>query len=111
MNDRPWGYYKIIDNGEGYQVKRLFIKPEGKLSLQSHKFRSELWIIVSGNPSITKGEMKFISEPGKWIHIDKGEKHRIENLSDKEIIIIEVQMGSYLGEDDIVRYDDIYGRI
>jgi mannose-1-phosphate guanylyltransferase/mannose-6-phosphate isomerase len=107
---RPWGSYDSIDNGERFQVKRLTIRPGAQLSLQLHHHRAEHWIVVSGTARITCGEKVFLLEENQSTYIPIGEKHRIENPGKIPLHIIEVQSGSYLGEDDIVRFEDRYGR-
>jgi len=107
---RPWGSYDSIDNGQRFQVKRLTIKPGAQLSLQLHHHRAEHWIVVSGTARITCGEKVFLLEENQSTYIPVGEKHRIENPGKIPLHIIEVQSGSYLGEDDIVRFEDRYGR-
>ena len=107
---KPWGYFEVLDTQDGYLTKKLYIKPESKLSLQSHKFRSEHWIVVRGSATVTIDENKYILNLNESIYIPIGSKHRLENNSENELIIIEVQIGDKLDEDDIIRYDDIYGR-
>jgi len=107
---RPWGSYDSIDNGQRFQVKRLTIKPGAQLSLQLHHHRAEHWIVVSGTARITCGEKVFLLEENQSTYIPIGERHRIENPGKIPLHIIEVQSGSYLGEDDIVRFEDRYGR-
>ncbi len=107
---RPWGSYDSIDNGARFQVKRLTIKPGAQLSLQLHHHRAEHWIVVSGTARITLGEKVFLLQENQSTYIPIGEKHRIENPGMVPLHIIEVQSGSYLGEDDIVRFEDRYGR-
>jgi len=107
---RPWGSYDSIDNGQRFQVKRLTIKPGAQLSLQLHHHRAEHWIVVSGTARITCGEKVFLLEENQSTYIPIGERHRIENPGRIPLHIIEVQSGSYLGEDDIVRFEDRYGR-
>jgi len=107
---RPWGSYDSIDNGERFQVKRLVVKPGAQMSLQLHHHRAEHWIVVSGTARITRGEETFLLGENESTYIPIGTKHRIENPGMVELHIIEVQSGSYLGEDDIVRFEDIYGR-
>lgn len=107
---RPWGSYDSIDHGQRYQVKRLTIKPGAQLSLQLHHHRAEHWIVVSGTARITCGEKVFLLEENQSTYIPIGERHRIENPGKIPLHIIEVQSGSYLGEDDIVRFEDRYGR-
>lgn len=107
---RPWGSYDSIDQGERYQVKRLTVQPGGVLSLQLHHHRAEHWIVVSGTARITRGEEVFLLEENQSTYIPIGVQHRIENPGRIALHIIEVQSGTYLGEDDIVRLEDRYGR-
>ncbi|HEY7928440.1 MAG TPA: mannose-1-phosphate guanylyltransferase/mannose-6-phosphate isomerase [Steroidobacteraceae bacterium] len=107
---RPWGSYDSIDNGERFQVKRLVVRPGGVLSLQLHHHRAEHWVVVSGTARITRGEESFLLEENQSTYIPLGVRHRIENPGRIALHIIEVQSGSYLGEDDIVRLEDRYGR-
>ena len=107
---RPWGSYQGIDSGDGYQVKQIIVKPGGRLSLQSHTKRAEHWIVVQGNARVTCDEKIFLLNENESTYIPLGAKHRLENPGKKPLRLIEVQSGSYLGEDDIVRYDDAYGR-
>jgi len=107
---RPWGSYDSIENGDRFQVKRLKVKPGATLSLQMHHHRAEHWIVVSGTARVTRGEEVFLLEENQSTYIPIGVRHRIENPGMIPLHIIEVQSGSYLGEDDIVRFDDRYGR-
>ncbi len=107
---RPWGSYDSIENGPRFQVKRLKVKPGAVLSLQLHHHRAEHWIVVSGTARITRGDEVFLLEENQSTYIPIGVKHRIENPGKIPLHIIEVQSGSYLGEDDIVRLEDHYGR-
>jgi mannose-1-phosphate guanylyltransferase/mannose-6-phosphate isomerase len=107
---RPWGSYDSIENGPRFQVKRLKVKPGAVLSLQLHHHRAEHWIVVSGTARITRGEEVFLLEENQSTYIPIGVRHRIENPGKIPLHIIEVQSGSYLGEDDIVRLEDHYGR-
>jgi mannose-1-phosphate guanylyltransferase/mannose-6-phosphate isomerase len=107
---RPWGSYDSIDSGERFQVKRLVVKPGASMSLQLHHHRAEHWIVVSGTARITRGEETFLLGENESTFIPMGTKHRIENPGKVTLHIIEVQSGSYLGEDDIVRFEDRYGR-
>jgi mannose-1-phosphate guanylyltransferase/mannose-6-phosphate isomerase len=107
---RPWGSYDSIDNGERFQVKRLSVKPGGVLSLQMHHHRAEHWIVVQGTARITRNDETFLLAENESTYIPIGATHRIENPGKVPLHIIEVQSGSYLGEDDIVRYEDNYGR-
>jgi mannose-1-phosphate guanylyltransferase/mannose-6-phosphate isomerase len=108
---RPWGYFTVLEEGKGYKIKRLMIEPGARLSLQLHHHRSEHWVVVSGVARVTRGDEVFKVQTNESAYIPKGVKHRIENPSDRRTQIIEVQNGSYLGEDDIVRFEDIYGRV
>jgi len=107
---RPWGSYDSIENGSRFQVKRLKVKPGAALSLQMHHHRAEHWVVVAGTARITRGDEVFLLEENQSTYIPIGVKHRIENPGMISLEIIEVQSGSYLGEDDIVRFDDVYGR-
>lgn len=107
---RPWGSYQGIDAGDGYQVKQIVVKPGGRLSLQSHTMRAEHWIVVQGVAQVTCDDKVFLLHENQSTYIPLGAKHRLENPGPLPLRLIEVQSGSYLGEDDIVRYDDAYGR-
>ena len=107
---RPWGYYDSIENGPRFQVKRIVVKPGGRLSLQMHHHRAEHWIVVSGTALVTKGKEEFLLSENESTFIPIGETHRLENPGAIPLEMIEVQSGSYLGEDDIVRFEDIYDR-
>ena len=107
---RPWGSYDSIENGPRFQVKRLKVKPGATLSLQMHHHRAEHWIVVAGTARITRGDEVFLLEENQSTYIPVGVRHRIENPGKIPVHIIEVQSGSYLGEDDIVRFEDRYGR-
>jgi mannose-1-phosphate guanylyltransferase / mannose-6-phosphate isomerase len=107
---RPWGSYDSIENGPRFQVKRLKVKPGATLSLQMHHHRAEHWVVVAGTARITRGEEVFLLEENQSTYIPIGVKHRIDNPGKIPLEIIEVQSGSYLGEDDIVRFEDAYGR-
>ena len=107
---RPWGSYESIDADIRFQVKRITVKPGASLSLQMHYHRSEHWVVVKGTARITKGEESFILTENQSTYIPLGVKHRLSNPGKLPLEIIEVQSGGYLGEDDIVRYDDVYGR-
>jgi mannose-1-phosphate guanylyltransferase / mannose-6-phosphate isomerase len=107
---RPWGSYDSIDSGERFQVKRLTVKPGGVLSLQMHHHRAEHWIVVQGTARITRNDETFLLSENESTFIPVGAKHRIENPGKVPLHIVEVQSGSYLGEDDIVRFEDNYGR-
>ena len=107
---RPWGKYDSIDQGERYQVKRITVKPGAKLSVQMHHHRAEHWIVVSGTASVTKGDETFLLTENQSTYIPVGVVHALENPGKFELELIEVQSGTYLGEDDIVRFEDLYGR-
>jgi mannose-1-phosphate guanylyltransferase/mannose-6-phosphate isomerase len=107
---RPWGSYDGVDAGERFQVKRIVVKPGGILSLQMHHHRAEHWIVVSGTAKITRGEEVFLLSENQSTFIPLGTTHRLENPGCVALEMIEVQSGSYLGEDDIVRFEDVYGR-
>ncbi len=107
---RPWGDYDSVDTGERFQVKRIVVKPGARLSLQMHHHRAEHWIVVRGTALVTRGEERFIVSENESAYIPLGVTHRLENPGKMPLEMIEVQSGSYLGEDDIVRFDDTYGR-
>lgn len=107
---RPWGYYETIAAGDRFQVKRITVKPGHKLSLQMHHHRAEHWIIVRGTARVTCGERDFLLSENESTYIPLGTTHRLENPGKVELQLIEVQSGTYLGEDDIVRFSDVYGR-
>ncbi len=108
---RPWGCFYVLDEGPGYKVKRITVVPAGRLSLQSHEHRSERWTIVAGEATVTVGERVCMLTRGQAVHIGRAERHRLENRGTVDVEVIEVQLGDYLGEDDIVRYEDAYGRL
>ena len=107
---RPWGWFEVLESSRNFQVKRICVNPGGVLSLQSHKYRSEHWVVVEGTARVTvDNEIKMISA-GQSIYVPLGSIHRMENPGETPMILIEVQTGTYLGEDDIVRYEDLYAR-
>ena len=108
--ERPWGSYQVIDSGDGFQVKRIIVHPGQRLSLQMHHKRAEHWTVVRGTARVTCGERTFDLKAGEATEIPLGARHRLENIGDADMQLIEVQTGSYLGEDDIVRFEDNYGR-
>lgn len=108
---RPWGVYDSIDNGERYQVKRITVKPGAKLSVQMHHHRAEHWIVVSGTAKVTNGEKTYLVTENQSTYIPIGQVHALENPGVIPLELIEVQSGSYLGEDDIIRFEDRYGRV
>ena len=108
---RPWGKYDSIDSGDRYQVKRITVKPGAKLSVQMHHHRSEHWVVVCGTARVTNGESTFLLAENESTYIQAGIVHALENPGKVDLELIEVQTGLYLGEDDIVRFEDIYGRV
>jgi mannose-1-phosphate guanylyltransferase/mannose-6-phosphate isomerase len=108
---RPWGWYDSVDNGERFQVKRIFVKPGAALSLQKHLHRAEHWIVVSGTAEVTRGSEIFVLSENQSTFIPVGEIHRLRNPGTSDLEMIEVQSGDYLGEDDIIRLEDTYGRV
>jgi len=107
---RPWGWYDSVDAGPRFQVKRIMVNPGATLSLQMHHHRAEHWIVVQGTAEVTCGERRMILTENQSTYIPLGETHRLANPGKLPLEIIEVQSGSYLGEDDIVRFEDTYGR-
>ena len=109
--ERPWGRFEILSTAKNFKIKRLTVYPKGKLSLQSHNFRSEHWVVVQGEAKVINGEKEIILHENGSTYIPVGNKHRLENIGEKNLEIIEVQTGSSFKEDDIIRYDDIYNRV
>jgi mannose-1-phosphate guanylyltransferase len=107
---KPWGYYSLLEEGPRFKTKRLALKPGARISLQLHHHRSEHWIVVSGMAEVTRGEEVFFVSSNESTYIKAGTRHRVANPGQVELVLIEVQSGDYLGEDDIVRFDDAYGR-
>ena len=107
---RPWGTYTVLEEGERFKIKRIEVKPGGRLSLQMHYHRSEHWVVVSGTAKIVNGDQELFLTTNQSTYIPCGHKHRLENPGSIGLVMIEVQSGEYLGEDDIVRFEDIYGR-
>jgi mannose-1-phosphate guanylyltransferase/mannose-6-phosphate isomerase len=107
---RPWGAYQGVDSGDRFQVKRLIINPGAKLSLQLHNKRAEHWVVVRGSARVVRGDEEFELHEDQSTYIPLGTRHQLENIGSEPLEIIEVQTGSYLGEDDIVRFEDRYGR-
>ncbi len=107
---RPWGEFDNLEESKNYKVKKLVVWPGKRLSLQRHKHRSEHWIVVKGKAKVTLDEEVFTLEKGKYISIEVGKKHRLENPEKEVLEVIEVQVGDYCGEDDIERFSDDYGR-
>ncbi len=110
-DNRPWGTWEVIDCGKGFCVKRITVNPQGILSLQLHHFRSEHWIIVNGTATVTLGEDVIEKSAGEAVYIEKETKHRICNKTALPLTFIEIQCGENLDENDIIRYEDIYGRV
>ncbi|MBO6288839.1 MAG: phosphomannose isomerase type II C-terminal cupin domain [Alphaproteobacteria bacterium] len=111
QNDtRPWGTWEVVDCGKGFCVKQINVNPGGILSLQLHHFRAEHWIIVSGTATVTLGNLELTKNAGENIYIPVETKHRIQNNSNETLTFIEVQVGENLDENDIVRFEDKYGR-
>lgn len=107
---RPWGHYTILDQGGNYKLKRIIVHAGASLSLQMHKYRSEYWTVIEGIATIENNQKKFILKPQESTFISIGNKHRLSNLGLKDLVLIELQTGNYLGEDDIIRFKDNYGR-
>lgn len=110
VGHRPWGHYEVLEESPGYKVKRIVVNPGGKLSLQYHHKREEHWVVVSGTARVTKGDEILDLKPSQYVFLPLGIQHRLENPGKEPLHLIEVQYGSYLGEDDIVRVEDIYNR-
>ncbi len=108
---KPWGYYTVLDEGKNYKVKKLVVKPGSRLSLQIHKHRSEFWTVAEGNPIIVCGDSVKEYKVGEYVLISEKTPHRLENKGDSQVTVIEIQNGSYLGEDDIIRIEDDYNRL
>ncbi|MFC1609205.1 phosphomannose isomerase type II C-terminal cupin domain [Patescibacteria group bacterium] len=108
---RPWGSFTILLDEEDCKVKKIVVKPGGRLSLQNHQHRSELWKIISGSGLMTLNDLTYKIVPGDTVTINQGDIHRIQNNEDKDLVFIEVQTGTYFGEDDIERFEDDYDRV
>jgi mannose-6-phosphate isomerase-like protein (cupin superfamily) len=107
---RPWGSWQVLDQGDGYKVKRILVDPFHRLSYQTHALRAEHWVVVSGTATCVVDGQTVVAQCGDCVDVPIGAAHRICNEHDQELVIIEVQRGAYTGEDDIVRLDDDYGR-
>jgi len=107
---RPWGSYTVLEEGNRYKIKRILVKPGASLSLQMHHHRSEHWIVVSGMAKVVNGEREIFVAANESTYIPAGHRHRVSNPGKVDLVMIEVQSGEYLGEDDIVRFEDVYGR-
>ena len=110
IENRPWGSYRVIIDEDNHKVKTLTVEPHKRLSYQTHEKRSEYWVIVSGSGTVTLDGTTSVCVPGDAFVIEQGIAHRIENTGDESLVFIEVQLGSYFGEDDIVRIEDEFGR-
>jgi len=108
---RPWGTYTVLEEGSRFKIKRIVVKPGASLSLQMHHHRSEHWIVVSGIAKVVNGDHELFVNTNESTYIPAGHRHRLENPGVIDLVMIEVQSGEYLGEDDIVRFEDNYGRI
>jgi mannose-1-phosphate guanylyltransferase len=108
--NRPWGSYSVIEEGPRFKIKRIIVRPGAALSLQMHHHRSEHWIVVSGMARVVNGERDFLLDTNQSTFIPAGHSHRLSNPGVIDLVMIEVQSGEYLGEDDIVRFEDLYGR-
>lgn len=108
--ERPWGSWHVIDENVGYKIKRIHVKPGHRLSVQTHRHRSEHWVVVSGVATCSIDGVTTTAVPGESVDVPVGARHRLANLGTEPLVIVEVQRGSYTGEDDIERYEDDYGR-
>ena len=108
--ERPWGSWHVIDVNDGYKIKRIHVNPWSRLSYQTHQHRSEHWVVIQGVATCTIDDREVVAHAGESVDVSQGAKHRIANAHDVELVIVEVQLGGYTGEDDIVRIEDDYGR-
>jgi mannose-6-phosphate isomerase len=111
FDQRPWGTFTVIDDGDGFKVKRIEVFPGKRLSYQKHSQRAEHWVVVQGTAKVTLDGREMVVEAGHAIDIAIGSAHRVENPGEQTLVFIEVQRGNYLGEDDIVRLQDDFGRV
>lgn len=109
--DRPWGAFEVLGRGPGHQIKRLWLAPGGVLSLQHHAHRAEHWVVVCGRGMVRVGDVCWEVAADDHVRIPAGSLHRLECMGDRPLVVVEVQTGPYLGEDDIVRHEDRYGRV
>jgi mannose-6-phosphate isomerase-like protein (cupin superfamily) len=109
-DERPWGNFTVLDEADGYKVKRIEVLPGKRLSYQKHAQRAEHWFVVAGTAKVTLDGKDVFLKPGEYVDIAVGQAHRVENLGEEKVVFIEVQRGVYLGEDDIVRLQDDFGR-
>jgi mannose-6-phosphate isomerase-like protein (cupin superfamily) len=109
--ERPWGSFEILHEEKQFKIKRIIVKPGKRLSLQSHTHRSENWVIIQGCALVTLDESDVSLSPNQFIFIPAGAKHRISNQGNHDVVFVEIQSGTYLGEDDIIRYEDDFNRV
>lgn len=108
---RPWGEWQVLDEGEGFKVKRIVVRPHQRLSYQTHEHRAENWVVAKGTcTAVIDGEV-VVARAGESIYVEIGQAHRITNMHEELLVIVEVQLGAYTGEDDICRLEDDYGRL
>ena len=108
--NRPWGSWHVLDEGDGFKVKRIDVQPGQRLSYQTHEHRAEHWFVVTGTATCVIDGEDVVARPGEFVDVEVGQAHRITNMGDSLLQIVEIQRGAYTGEDDIVRLDDDYGR-
>ena len=108
---RPWGWFEVLHEEDRLKIKRILVRPKQRLSLQSHTRRAENWTVIQGQAVVCLDDGTHRLEAPQMIHIPRGSRHRIENPADRDLIFIEIQTGTYLGEDDITRYEDDYERV
>jgi len=109
-DERPWGNYQVLDEGNGFKVKRITVHPGKRLSLQKHAQREEHWVVVTGRGRVTRDDERLEVGPREAVDIPVGAVHRVENIGEEPFVFVEIQHGAYLGEDDIVRLEDDFGR-
>lgn len=109
--ERPWGYYCNTYEENGFKIKKIVVYPGSRLSLQSHKQRSEHWVVVDGKALVTVGDKQIEMSKDQYVYIPLQAVHRLQNIGEKDLVLVEVQLGPYLGEDDIIRYEDDYNRV
>lgn len=107
---RPWGEWQVLDEGEGFKVKRIVVRPGHRLSYQTHEHRAESWVVVRGTCTAVIDGETVVARAGESVFVELGQPHRITNVHDELLVIVEVQLGAYTGEDDICRLEDDYGR-
>jgi mannose-6-phosphate isomerase len=108
--ERPWGSWHVIDVNDGYKIKRIHVHPGCRLSYQTHRHRSEHWVVISGVATCLIDEQVIVARPGESVDVERGARHRLANDGTEPLVIVEVQRGAYTGEDDIERLEDDYGR-